>query len=234
MQTQRPPSSFIINDLPYYSQWESSELVGKIIRSEISAEDDPLWRQSGAKTPQEYEYWAKNMCGMACLKMILKHEFAKNIPIIKLGKKCAAYGGYIENEDTIDGLYYPHFVKFIADEFGLMGKIFVPLSIDGIIEEMLSGHYVIASVNQKIRNPKNRPASRGGHLILMLGFDLAHKNLFFHDPAGDQNNNQSYAKISFKRFGNFFAERGISIESNYGKYTGLVKAVRSKYKTRRS
>ena len=217
MRSKKPLPYFIISDVPYYSQWESSELVGKIIKSEISAQDDPLWKKSGAKTPQEYEYWAKNLCGMACLKMILKREFAKNIPIIKLGKKCAKYGGYIENEDTIDGLYYAHFKKFIADEFGLKGKIFTPLSINNIIEEISSGHYVIASVNQKIRNPKSRPTSKGGHLILMLGFDLDHEYLFFHDPSGDQKNNQSYAKISFERFGNFFAERGVSIESRRDK-----------------
>ena len=217
MQAQKTHSRFIINNVPYYSQWESSELVGKIIRSEISAQDDPLWRKSGANTPQEYEYWAKNLCGMACLKMVLKREFAKNIPIIKLGKKCATYGGYIENEDTIDGLYYPHFVKFIADEFGLKGKVFSRLSIIDIIEEISSGKYVIASVNQKIRNPKTRPNFKGGHLILVLGFDFAQRNLFFHDPSGDQKNNQAYAKISFKRFGNFFAERGVSIESKQGK-----------------
>jgi hypothetical protein len=33
--------------------------------------DDPLWQQSGAQTVEEYAQWATNLCGMACLKMIL-------------------------------------------------------------------------------------------------------------------------------------------------------------------
>lgn len=202
----------IINDMPYFSQWESSALVGKIIREEISAREDPLWRESGAESPKEYEFWARNMCGMACLKMIIKHKFGRNIPIITLGKKCAEFGGYIEKVDTIDGLYYSPFLKFINQEFDLEGRTVGHMSLDRIIKEISQGHYVIASVSHKIRNPDSKPATKGGHLILVLGYDLERKTIVFHNPSGDTTKNQEYSEISFPQFEKFFARRSILIK----------------------
>ena len=48
--------------MPYHSQWVSRELIGDIINGRISAAADPLWMLSGANSPEEYEFWAKNIC----------------------------------------------------------------------------------------------------------------------------------------------------------------------------
>ena len=202
---------FIIKGVPYFSQWESPNLVHQIIKGEISAKDDSFWKNSGATNEDEYERWARNMCGMACLKMILSHKFNKNFPIIELGKKCANYGGYVERESAIDGLYYKPFVKFIKDEFGLEGKVIAPLDQDGIRKELDYGNYVIASVSHEIRNPESKPIKKGGHLVLVLGFDMEKKIFLIHNPSGDTDGNQKYSEISFSDFSKFFAGRGITI-----------------------
>ena len=206
-----PPRS-IIDGVPYYSQWESPPLVRKIIRDEILAQDDPLWRKSGAKSREEYELWAGNMCGMACLKMIVEHKFGKRISIITLGKRCMEFGGYIERGKTINGLYYRPFIRFIEQEFELQGKVIGNLSLNRIMKELSQKNYVVASVSHKIRYPDVEPVTNGGHLILMLGYDLDKEILLFHNPSGDTTENQEYAKISFSRFSKFFAGRGIIIE----------------------
>lgn len=206
------PLNLKINGVPYYSQWESPSLVGKIIREEASAQDDPLWKKSGAKSPEEYELWAKNMCGMACLKMIIEHKLGEIVSIVDLGKKCLKYGGYVLKPDTIDGLYYAPFVTFVKKEFNLDAKVIRSMSVDRTVRELSLGNYIIASVSHKIKDPNSKPPAKGGHLILLLGYNLEKKTILFHNPSGDTNENQEYTEISFPQFEGFFARRGIVIE----------------------
>src|SRR5581483_419670 len=63
IRTQK--KSFVHKNVPYYSQWESKQLVGKILSHEISAKEDMKWKNSGAETKEEYELWSFNVCGMA-------------------------------------------------------------------------------------------------------------------------------------------------------------------------
>ncbi|MGO7288089.1 hypothetical protein ACCT25_38290, partial [Rhizobium ruizarguesonis] len=58
--------------VPYFSQWESPGMTLPVLAEGSQALlSDPLWRHSGAATIEEYARWAVNVCGMACLKMIL-------------------------------------------------------------------------------------------------------------------------------------------------------------------
>jgi len=86
----------------YYSQWESKELVDKILKGEISAKDDPNWSKSGAENQLEYLNWSWNACGMAFFKMILKKRKNKIFKIIDLAKECTEFGGYKINEIEFD------------------------------------------------------------------------------------------------------------------------------------
>lgn len=209
---QSLPVRTTIDDVPYYSQWESPSLVSKIIRDEISAKDDPLWKRSGASSPEEYELWARNMCGMACLKMIIKHKIGETIPILDLGKRSLEYGVYILKPGTIDGMYYSPFVKFIKEEFDLNSKAVGSMSIKRILRELAHENYIIASVSHKIRGLSSRPPSKGGHLVLLLGYNLEKQTILFHNPSGDTEESQKYSEISFSQFENFFAGRGLVVE----------------------
>ncbi|MDO8657702.1 MAG: C39 family peptidase [Candidatus Levybacteria bacterium] len=200
---------FINKNIPYFSQWESKDLVNDIISKKISAKDDPLWKMSGAKTKEEYELWSWNGCGMACLKMILAYKFKKNISLVELGKKCKEYGGYVGK--NLDGLYYKPFVKFIKNEFNLNSKIISPMVISDIIKELEKGNFIIASVSYKIRNPNNKISFKGGHLVLIVRYNFEIKIFFIHNPSGIDNKTQAFAKVSFEDFNKSFAYRGIVI-----------------------
>lgn len=205
----------VINkDIPYKSQWESPSLAEKILNKEISASQDPLWFRSGATTPKEYEYWSWNICGMACLTSILGYLKVENVPpLVQLAKRCSQFGGYVPTEVGIDGLYYKSFIDFIAKEFNLEGKIGSPLNIKEIIEEISQKNFVIVSVHPTIRNPRAEPPGKGGHLILIVGYDLVKEQLIFHNPSGYASVSQAFTSIDFSDFDRFFARRGIIINN---------------------
>jgi hypothetical protein len=204
----------IIRNVPYYSQWESNELVGKFVNGKLNSSKDPNWKTSGADSPAEYQLWSQNACGMACVKMILAYKTQKEIPIVRLGKKCLEYGGYKLRKKTIDGMFYHPFLEFIKNEFGLSGSIVEPLSIKDIETEIKKNNFAIASVHHSIRNPSSNPPKKGGHLVLLLGFDSNKKRLYFHNPSGTTKISQKYAKITYKEFIKFFSGRGIVIKNN--------------------
>lgn len=84
-----------VHDVPYFSQWESPELVPEFITGARSAADDPLWPGSGAASASEYEFWARRLCGMACLRMALKHWRGTTPPSVTLASECVQAGAYI-------------------------------------------------------------------------------------------------------------------------------------------
>lgn len=205
------PRRYLYEDIPYFSQWESRALNRDILNRKIDATDDPLWRNSGAKTKDEYRSWSWASCGMACTKMILAHRTGKILPTATLGMTCASYGGYeFPLEDNV-GLIYTPYVTFLKKEFGLSSKIVSPLLPREIMHELSEGHYVIASVGPNIRNLKSWPKQKGGHLILMLGYDLDKQEFYFHNPSGDSVETQECAAVSFADFAEYFGGRGIVI-----------------------
>ncbi len=199
-------------NVPYFSQWESPELVESILSKEISADQDPHWKKSGADSKEEYVAWSWSGCGMACTKMLVAHLKNIDVPLVELGKQCATYGGYTLPVEKSVGLVYGPFVSFAKNDLGLTAKAVFPLLIPEIIEELSAGNYVIASVSPKIRHPSDKPTKKGGHLVLMLGYDLDKQTLYFHNPSGFVNETQEYASISFADFKKFFGGRGIVIQ----------------------
>lgn len=201
--------------LPYFSQFEDRKLVEKIINKKITAKNDHEWKNSGAESQDEYAFWSHHMCGMACLKMILKKETGKTYPIIKLGKMATEYGCYRVEKDDIPGLFYYPFVKFAKDEFCLKVEVASHLSIQRICFALSKGKYVIASVSPMIRyandNQLERGIKKGGHLVLMTGYDLDNKVLYLHNPSGFYSHSQENFQISFDDFKKYFAGRGMSI-----------------------
>lgn len=199
--------------MPYFAQWESKDLVGKILRNWEKPVHDLKWKESGAKTKEEYDLWTRNMCGMACLKMILAYKMKKQFPLVTLGKACMQFGGYkmTDKKRVIDGLFYEPFVRFVKETFGISAKLVKRMPQEQVIYELSKGNMVIASVSPQIRHPKEKNTKNGGHLVLMLGYDLGEKMFFLHNPSGDTKENQEYFKISFTDFTRFSASRGIVI-----------------------
>ena len=51
----------------HYSRWESRDLTLAILSegAEAALLRNPAWRESGARTVEEYARWAGHACGMA-------------------------------------------------------------------------------------------------------------------------------------------------------------------------
>jgi hypothetical protein len=204
------PRHFLHEDVPYFSQWESPELVEQILAHKISAKDDPNWKKSGAETKSEYEDWSWAACGMACTKMILAYT-GKEAPLVELGKKCAEYGGYQFPLASSPGLLYKPYLNFVKQEFGWDAHIVSHAPLNQVFYELSKGNFVIVSVTPMIRKPESMPKSKGGHLVLLLGYDLDKREIYFHNPSGASKEAQANAVIGFGDFEKFFSGRGLSI-----------------------
>lgn len=207
----KSPRRFMHKNVPYFSQWESRGLVSEILSGSIKAEDDPKWRDSGAATKAEYTAWSWSGCGMACFKMILAHRSKTSTPLVSLGKACARYGGYDLPLEQSQGLKYAPFIKFAKNDFGITASAKAALPIIQITSELSKARYVVASVHPSIRDVASKPKTKGGHLVLVLGYDLDKQLLYLHNPSGNSSTSQEYVAISFKDFEKFFSHRGIII-----------------------
>lgn len=148
---------------------------------------------------------------MACFKMILAHRNGVIVPLVALGKKCASHGGYSLPLEQSHGLRYAPFVEFANNDFGITARAKAILPIARIVSVLARFHYVIASVHPSIRHVTSRPKTKGGHLVLVVGYDLDKQLLYLHNPSGDSRASQEYVAISFKNFEKFFSHRGIIV-----------------------
>jgi hypothetical protein len=199
-------------EVPFFSQWESPGMTLPVLaEGALALLRDPLWRNSGAETVEDYARWAVNVCGMACLKMILAAR-GEIHPTLELARACTAYGGYVvsEADGSIKGLIYAPFVTFVAERFGLAAQTMTNLDI-AAFPELLSKHqFFIASVSSGIRWPEREPPSKGGHLVLVTAASLA--EVRFHNPSGHDPRSQANATLPLASFDRFFANRGIAVD----------------------
>ncbi|PYB72300.1 hypothetical protein [Rhizobium wuzhouense] len=171
---------------------------------------DPLWRQSGAETVEDYARWAVNVCGMACLKMILAARGELH-PTLALAGACTAYGGYVVNEldASIKGLIYAPFVTYVRERFGLSAEMMTDVATGNIPGLLTARPFFIASVNSGIRWPERLPPSKGGHLVLVTA--ASPETIRFHNPSGHDAASQANVTLPLAVFDRFFANRGIAV-----------------------
>jgi hypothetical protein len=196
---------------PYFSQWESSELVQDIVEGRRRAEDDLRWAESGAKTPAEYALWSWNCCGMACLKMILAERQGSIHPLVSLAKELESVGGYVRTGDWIDGLYYKPFCQYVQGHFKLEATSMPAFTLREALVALAAGQHVMLSVTPEIRTPEKIPHVRGGHLVLGIGYDLKKQLIYIHNPSGFPGESQEAVGISFGQFRRCFDYKGIVV-----------------------
>ncbi|NSZ66229.1 C39 family peptidase (plasmid) [Agrobacterium tumefaciens] len=203
-----PPS---LEAVPYFSQWETPDMTLSVLAEGSAALlRDPLWRQSGAESIEEYARWAVNVCGMACLKMILAARGDMH-PTLALARACTAYGGYVVNDvdASIKGLIYAPFVTYVRERFRLSAQTVTGVATESIPELLADRPFFIASVNSGIRWPERMPASKGGHLVLVTAASA--ETIRFHNPSGHDAASQADATLPLAVFDRFFANRGIAV-----------------------
>ncbi|PIO97474.1 C39 family peptidase [Pleomorphomonas carboxyditropha] len=197
--------------VPYFSQWESAGLTSAVVaEGERALLGDPLWQRSGAASVGEYARWANNLCGMACLKMILGAR-GEDHPTLDLAKACAAYGGYVVNEAeaSIRGLIYAPFVSFVEQRFGLRAEVKTGVATAALPSVLDEWDFFIASVNPGIRWPEREPSSKGGHLVLVTAATA--ETIRFNNPSGHAPATQADVELLPGVFDGFFANRGIAV-----------------------
>ncbi|QSY92847.1 hypothetical protein J2J97_12330 [Rhizobium bangladeshense] len=200
------------SSVPYFSQWETPGMTLPVLAEGPQALlSDPLWRHSGAATIEEYAQWAVNVCGMACLKMILAAR-GEIHPTLELARACTVYGGYVVNEidASIKGLIYAPFVRFVSDHFGLAAETMTAVQTSTIPDLLSKRRFFIASVHPAIRWPEREPPSKGGHLVLVTA--ASNETIRFHNPSGHDEASQADVILPLAVFDRFFANRGISVD----------------------
>lgn len=214
------PRKFLHENVTCFPQWESSELVKKILDKEMSAIDDPKWRESGGADKKEYLHWSWSCCGMACFKMILKEKTGETVPTIVLGKKCMEYGGYDfdkeaylkdDIENSLSGLKYRGFVDFVRDEYKFDVKAVPVLTMKEIFLNLSKKKFIIASVSPSIRDYKNEKPNNAKHLVFLLGYDLDKNIIYLHNPSGFPDHSQEYFEINIDVFRKYYNWRGAII-----------------------
>ena len=209
-------------NVPFFSQWETPDMTMAVLSdgAKVALRRDPLWRNSGAATLDEYAVWADNVCGMACLKMILAAR-GEIVPTLELARRCTEYGGYVvdEADQSIKGLIYAPFVTFVKEAFGLEAEVVTGVAtsdIPSLFGPSLFGpslfgraRFFIASVSAGIRWPEREPPRKGGHLVLVTAASEA--GFRFHNPSGHDRATQENALLPPAVFDRFFANRGIAV-----------------------
>ncbi|WP_371483023.1 C39 family peptidase [Kitasatospora sp. NBC_00315] len=198
----------LIHQVPYYSQWESPGLVREIIGGQLSAADDPLWGQSGATTPEEYEYWSWRLCGVACLRMALDYWWGLAPPPITLAGECLDAGAYVRKGELLEGLIHAPFAAYVSGRWGLAARSRPELPAAEIPGHLAAGELVMLSVHPAVRMlGAAEPPRRGGHLVLAVG-DAA-GDLVIHNPSGFAGESQEFARVPWPDLSRFYAGRGI-------------------------
>jgi hypothetical protein len=201
-------------DIPYRSQYASSELARELQSGAVAFEDDPRWREFGARSQREYVRWARCGCGMACLQMVLAARGENPVPALaELGRRAIPYGGYEPEPPRGFGpLIYAGFVDFVAAEFDLRARVAAPLELGELAQAVAGDEVVLASVSAEIRALAAAPARRGGHLVLVLERSPDGLRICFHDPAGDSAENTQAVWMALEDFERFYGGRGIAVE----------------------
>lgn len=193
--------------VPYYSQWESPELVPAIVAGTVHAADDPAWRRSGAATREEYAFWSWRTCGVACLRMVLAHRDGSAPPAMTLKDDCVAAGAYVVEGDAVHGLIYAPFVRYLQRRWSLPATVETSLTLDDAEAAVAAGRLVMLSVHPSVRSPGVEPGGKGGHLVLAVGTRPG--GLILHNPSGLPNTSQEFTPIAHDVLDGYFAGRGI-------------------------
>ncbi|WP_348787955.1 hypothetical protein [Leifsonia sp. NPDC080035] len=170
---------------PYESQWGDERCnAAVVLRSEPPGRFHD-WSLDGYASEAEYEYWASHVCGLACLRSVLRawRPERRIVPMAELIRGAVAAGALVPRPDTVDGLYYRPFLAWIAADYGIQGEVFEGADVAGWLPRVGEDAVVMASVSPEVRWPERPNERRGGHLVLVHEVD-ADGRAVFHNPSG--------------------------------------------------
>ena len=202
-----------VAEVPYFSQWESPELVPDFLSGRLRASADPRWVQSGADSPAEYEFWSWRACGVACLRMLLQWWNGDTPAAMPLVRECRAAGAYVvegtAEQPGVRGLIDRPFCDYLDRRWGLDARVFTDTGIEDVASQLTEDRLAIISVHPGIRRPAEPPPVRGGHLVLAVGTHPG--GLVIHNPSGLPDASPRFAVGTFDTRSRFFAGRGMPV-----------------------
>ncbi|MFK0376071.1 C39 family peptidase [Pandoraea sp. NPDC090278] len=205
------PKDYPQKNVPYRSQWANPTLNEKIIKFNMDPCEDPDWINSGFTTPDDYRFWSKRACGIACLESILDFMKIPHQSRRDLIEAAMSRGAYVKNGDhSIKGLIYSPFCRWILDCYGIKSFIYENKTFDYVEKFIKKSFMAISSVSTEIRSPDLPNNRKGGHLVLIHGVNNG--KLFLHNPSGIPPF-QENAAIKTEIAERFHAGRGIIVET---------------------
>lgn len=193
--------------VPYRSQMGDPSWTEAIVERCADPCEDPSWVDYGFASPVDYRFWARRMCGLACLESILGHWGIAHPNRYGLLIDAIGYQVYqVRNDGSVYGLVYEPFQHWVATRFGISCEIVTHSDCAGFTRQLDIDALGMASVSPEIRHPNRKNIRKGGHLVLVTG--QTESDVFFHNPSGF-GANQANVCMQKERFETFFAGRGL-------------------------
>ena len=204
------------HDVPFVCQFAHPDHAEPSLKKELEPIDDSNWADTGATSSERYAVWAFTMCGMASFSMVLAHFKNKTEKPAVLAEDALNHNVYYEeNNGTLSSMQYREFADWIT-QYDLQAKVISRLSVRGIQYALSHGKLAIVSVNPNIRGYDTAPArQKGGHLVLVTGYDREKKTISINNPSGFvSNDTQVNHNIPLQEFDAFYAGRGIILSND--------------------
>jgi len=200
---------------PYCAQYADKDNIDMFLNNPEMVKNDIKWKDFGFTHIEDYAYWSHNLCGIACLLMVIKALIPKSsIKVSELVQLALSRNAYDLPLELSKGWKYQGLID-VANEFSIKGIVYPTLTIETIIKNVTTNKYTIVSVNpQKIRLDETTDAAKGGHLVLLFGAELSKNecsSVYIHNPNGRAIQSQEKVKISISTFNDAFAGRGFSL-----------------------
>ena len=202
--------------VPYYSQFCSPELILKIIRGEVRAEDDPRWEEFGARDREEYAYWSWKACGIASLKMAVEALGVPARPMMEWIEEGVADGAFLSSERAGEGKpsgWIHKSLVELARRHGLDGECVPRADLKDIASAIDAGRLVIASVSHELGEWGEITGS-SGHLVVVHGYSRLEgevEGVMINNPSGRFPELRQDCWLSAERFSSGFSGRLIVI-----------------------
>lgn len=141
------------------------------------------WVTDGYRSLEDYLFWSRKVCGLACLQSLLHGWTDVRLTMGDLLEQALDRGCYVvESPDTVHGLIYRPFMTWVSAQFGFHCQLVEHTPIQDSARQMQPGQVLIASVSPQIREPETPEPRRGGHLVLVHA--VHHDIVQFHNPSG--------------------------------------------------
>ena len=201
--------------VPYYAQIASPELAEDIFTRGMDPALDPRWAESGAGTPEEYAYWVERACGVACLKMCVEALGGPVSSLLDWARSGVEQGGYLvrtdENGDAHEIGWIHSALANMAREVGLAAQARAA-SLEEILDYLLQGTAVIASVSYEAGDDRLPITRQGGHMMVVVGAEYEENRplaFLVNNPSGRRAELQAGARLAVERFAPAYSGRVI-------------------------